>query len=443
MRRSAGGRIRMQPVRLALDSFCTVVSLILFFSLLLGGDRKSRTARLFLSMPAVNVLALAADLARSYTDGTGLSLLNQLSSFLLYVLGYLLLMLYSRYLLEYLAAKTAVSPTAFQISALLCLCGMLLTLVSRFTGLFYTITPENHYLRGSAFWLAPVLAIVILLLDGFILLNCRRDTPGRNVAFFLSSEGFPLAALGIQCAVTELTVVYPAATLSLLVIFISVQLERGKRIKEQDKELAEKRIAVMLSQIQPHFLYNILGSIEWLCETDPRKAQEATDELARFLRGNMDSLKTTKLIPGSRELEHIRHYLTLEELRFGSKLKVEYHIETADFFLPALSLQPLVENAVRHGVTKREEGGSISVITRQTLHDYVITIADNGVGFDPEEKDNREHMGLENVRSRLAVQCGGSLSIQSQVGVGTTVTVRIPKAAGRKRRQDSDENSGG
>lgn len=433
----------MQPVRLALDSFCAVVSLILFFSLLVGGDRNSRTTRLFLSLPAVNILALAADLSSSCTEGTGLSLLHPLSRFLLYGAGYLLLTLYSRYLLECRSSKATASPTVFRVSALLCLCGALLALTSRWTGWLYTITPENRYLRGSLFWLAPTLAAAVLVLNGFLLFHSRQDTPWRNTVSFLSAAGFPLAALGMQYTVTELTLVYLATTLSLLATFINVQLERDKRIKEQDKELAEKRIAVMLSQIQPHFLYNILGSIEWLCETNPQKAQEATDELARFLRGNMDSLKTTRLIPGSRELEHIRHYLALEQLRFGSKLKVDYHIETADFFLPALSLQPLVENAVRHGVTKREEGGCVSVMTRQTLHDYVITIADNGVGFDSEEKDNREHMGLENVRSRLAVQCGGSLSIQSQVGAGTTVTVRIPKAGGRKRRQDNHENSGG
>ena len=122
-----------------------------------------------------------------------------------------------------------------------------------------------------------------------------------------------------------------------MLVFVNVQLQRDRRLRAQDKELAEKKIAIMLSQIQPHFLYNILGSIEWLCETNPQKAQEATDELARFLRGNMDSLQSTRAIPASRELEHVRCYLNLERIRFGAHLRVEYAIETSDFFLPALS----------------------------------------------------------------------------------------------------------
>ena len=140
----------------------------------------------------------------------------------------------------------------------------------------------------------------------------------------------------------------------LVLALLGVVLYREYRLKEKDRVLAEKKIALLLSQIQPHFLYNILGSIEWLCETDPKKAQEATEQLSRFLRGNMDSLQSVTTIPAARELEHIRCYLSLEGIRFGEKLHTVYDIETEDFFVPALGLQPLVENAVRHGVTKRE-----------------------------------------------------------------------------------------
>ena len=216
-------------------------------------------------------------------------------------------------------------------------------------------------------------------------------------------------------------------------------------MRAQDKELAEKKIAIMLSQIQPHFLYNILGSIEWLCETNPQKAQEATDELARFLRGNMDSLQSTRVIPASRELEHVRCYLNLERIRFGAHLRVEYAIETSDFFLPALSLQPLVENAVRHGVTKREEGGTIWISARETEESYQVTIRDDGVGFDPVRVrgDGREHVGIENVRSRLTAQCGGTLCIASQEGVGTVAQVRIPKTGDTQGKESFDADHRG
>ena len=209
-----------------------------------------------------------------------------------------------------------------------------------------------------------------------------------------------------------------------------------RRRKEKERELAEQKIALLVSQIQPHFLYNILGTIEWLCEKDPKKAQEAVQELSRFLRGNMDSLQSVTTIPAARELEHIRCYLRLERIRFGEKLRAVYDIETEDFFLPALCLQPLVENAVRHGVTKREEGGTITVATRELKKAYLVVIRDDGVGFDPSlPPPGGPHLGIQNVRSRLAAQCGGSVTVKSSPGEGTTVEVCIPKKGVRKEAE--------
>ncbi len=233
------------------------------------------------------------------------------------------------------------------------------------------------------------------------------------------------------------------ALLVLALALLGVVLYREYRLKEKDRVLAEKKIALLLSQIQPHFLYNILGSIEWLCETDPKKAQEATEQLSRFLRGNMDSLQSVTTIPAARELEHIRCYLSLEGIRFGEKLHTVYDIETEDFFVPALGLQPLVENAVRHGVTKREEGGTVSIRTRQTQWAYLVVIEDDGVGFDPAAPQEGSHLGIENVRSRLEAQCGGSLTVDSQPGVGTRVEVCIPKARKRGRRESHARFGGG
>lgn len=232
----------------------------------------------------------------------------------------------------------------------------------------------------------------------------------------------PMTAARLQMALT---------LLGMALALLGVILYRKRSLKEKEKELAEQKIALLVSQIQPHFLYNILGTIQWLCETDPPKAREATEQLAWFLRGNMDSLQSVTAIPAARELEHIRCYLRLEGLRFGEKLKTVYDIETEDFFLPALCLQPLVENAVRHGVTKREEGGTITIRTREEKRVYVVVIEDDGVGFDPSRPPQGQHLGLENVRSRLSVLCGGTLTVDSVPGVGSTVEVSIPKKRGR------------
>ncbi len=434
----------MAEINIALECFGSILTLILLGSLLLHGDRSNPSTRLFVGMLLVNLVSLWADAWAWYWNGTEYVVWNWLGNFLQYLSGYVLLFLYCQYLLVRASLWTTCPWIRRSVSAL-CLLGIGLTVLTQFTGLFYTITPEHLCLRGEGFWLSQAIGLVALALVGGVMGLHRKGQAREERELLPAYVLLPMGILAAELLWTEITLLGIGATLTLVLVFVNVQLQRDRRLRAQDKELAEKKIAIMLSQIQPHFLYNILGSIEWLCETNPQKAQEATDELARFLRGNMDSLQSTRVIPASRELEHVRCYLNLERIRFGAHLRVEYAIETSDFFLPALSLQPLVENAVRHGVTKREEGGTIWISARETEESYQVTIRDDGVGFDPVRVrgDGREHVGIENVRSRLTAQCGGTLCIASQEGVGTVAQVRIPKTGDTQGKGSFDADHRG
>jgi hypothetical protein len=210
---------------------------------------------------------------------------------------------------------------------------------------------------------------------------------------------------------------------------VPAQYRAAKHAAQMELELSQSRIAIMLSQIQPHFLYNTLSTIRALCRRDPRKAEEAILEFTEFLRGNMDSLTADTPISFEQELSHTKSYLALEEKRFSNKLNVIYNIGPASFRLPTLTLQPIVENAVRYGVTKRPDGGTVTIATHETETSYIITVKDDGIGFDANQphKDGRSHIGIANVRQRLASMCNGTLSIASIPDVGTEVTIEIPK----------------
>ena len=205
-----------------------------------------------------------------------------------------------------------------------------------------------------------------------------------------------------------------------------------KREKELDERLKETDISIMLSQIQPHFLYNSLSTIRELCIEDPKKAQEALEEFSSFLRGNMDSLRSKVPVPFSRELAHVKHYLHLEQIRFGDELHVEYDIREDDFFLPTLTIQPIVENAVKYGVGNKEEGGTVWIETRRDGDQIVITIRDDGIGFDvdeiehiPIQKDGRTHIGLSNVKHRIEKMVNGTMTIHSRKETGTVVEITL------------------
>jgi sensor histidine kinase YesM len=200
--------------------------------------------------------------------------------------------------------------------------------------------------------------------------------------------------------------------------------------RAMEHELAQSKISTMISQIQPHFMYNTLAVIKHLCDTDPQTAKETIIEFSNYLRGNLDSLSQIELIPFDKELAHTETYLKIEKKRFDDMLNINYDIKVRDFCLPALTLQPIVENAVRYGVTKKEDGGTVTISTEETDNAFIIAVTDDGVGFDTQNQqtqNGRRHIGIENVRNRIFSMCGGTIDIQSKPGEGTKAVISIPK----------------
>lgn len=223
------------------------------------------------------------------------------------------------------------------------------------------------------------------------------------------------------------------ATVGIQLAFLIKETVRHNRelarAKQAEQELLQMRVAIMVSQIQPHFLYNALTSIAQLCEKDPKLAKTSVIAFAEYMRRNMNSLKEQAPVPFTQELEHLKTYVSLEKMRFGDDLTVVFDIEATDFALPSLTVQPLVENAVKHGVGMREDGGTVTVATREFDDRFEITVTDDGVGFDPSvpKDDGRAHVGMDNVRHRLQTMCRATLTVQSTVGEGTNATIIIPK----------------
>ena len=214
---------------------------------------------------------------------------------------------------------------------------------------------------------------------------------------------------------------------SIRAVLDAKSIEAEKQAMEM--KLQESHISIMLSQIQPHFLYNTLNSIYHLCETNPMRAKSLVNSFSEYLRNNLSSLEEAELISFETELSHVKTYLDIEKVRFEDTLEIEYDINCSDFSLPVLTVQPIVENAVKHGTSKKRGGGRVIISTLEDKGFYIIKVSDTGCGFDPEKpkNDGKRHVGIENVRQRLSNMCGGSLTIESEVGVGTSATIKIPK----------------
>ncbi len=192
-------------------------------------------------------------------------------------------------------------------------------------------------------------------------------------------------------------------------------------------QLTESRVSTMMSQIRPHFIYNTLGSIEQLCVIDPAKAGELVHNFAKYLRGNFGELDNPKPILMSQEMEHVRHYISIENVRFPD-MTFSFEMNSDDFHIPALTIQPVVENAIKHGLMKLQKGGKIRVASYESDTHYYVCVEDDGVGFDTNVLlDERKHVGIRNIRGRLKAMVNGTLKIESTEGVGTKVIIKIPK----------------
>ena len=203
--------------------------------------------------------------------------------------------------------------------------------------------------------------------------------------------------------------------------------EQSKQLAEQSQRLTDSRIRAMMSQIRSHFIFNVLTTISTYCKIDPKEADQAIIRFSRYLRRNIQYIEEDGLIDFTVELEQVRDYVALEKLRFMDRIQFVTEIETTAFQIPPLTIQPIVENAMKHGIIEQGRSGTITLYTKRNAQGIEITIADDGVGFDAGMLENSESTGIRNVRYRIEHMTGGRMEIVSQPGSGTFVTIRIPE----------------
>ena len=264
---------------------------------------------------------------------------------------------------------------------------------------------------------------------------------------------FPLIAFGVDLAMTGFGIweggavsKYVFIALFAVTMFVVLRIiprninaaEKAKELEMQrsrleaeknimEAELKESRVAIMLSQIQPHFIYNTLGTIERMCLKDPQKAYELVRNFSLYLRGNFIELDSVTPIRFTEELKHVEYYANIEKVRFPD-MNIEYEVEATEFVLPALSVQPLVENAIKHGLMRLETGGTVVIRSFETPTHFCVEVKDDGVGFDTDAPiDEKKHVGLRNIRGRLKAMVDGDLILESKPGVGTKAVIMIPK----------------
>jgi sensor histidine kinase YesM len=293
----------------------------------------------------------------------------------------------------------------------------------------FSFDDNGHFHRGPLGFVPFVVSFILVLwivvgaLGKYRGLNRRESIVPVIISIMVSWAVLMDVMLDYSPPVSFLTVAMTESTV-FFYIWLHLQFVRA----HENSLKAEQRIRIMISQIQPHFLFNTLSTIQALTEVDPERASAVIEEFALYMRQNINSLNQESLVPVIKEIEHTRTYSDIEQVRFPS-IRIDYEIEDEDFMIPPLTIQPMVENAIRHGVRGKKHGW-ISVSTFREDDAHVISIRDNGKGFDVdkmiEDTLKGDHIGVKNVRDRIVDMTGGTFSIESVIGEGTSVTIRIP-----------------
>ena len=297
---------------------------------------------------------------------------------------------------------------------------------------------DNYYYRGPLYplLLLPLIAILLLNLVGVI--RRRKQLSFRSFLSFIISILPMTVALFIQMFVDIFPLIdisYVLSALSMYSLILYDQIERDlnnqREIARQQQEIARQRARVTVLQMRPHFIYNTMTSIYYLCEQNPKKAMEMIDNFTNYLRKNFSAIAKDGTIPFKEELEHVKVYLAIMQVRFEDELFVKFDTPHTNFRIPPLTLQPIVENSIKYGVDLESEPLYISVQTNETESGSEIIVIDNGPGFDETGNtadDNREpHIAIDNIRERLSLMCGGTISFSVREEGGTVVRIWIPE----------------
>ena len=323
--------------------------------------------------------------------------------------------------------KTGVLPKAV---AALELVYMAFLLATQFTDTIYYVTDDNEYFRGPLFPLAmsPLLGIMILNILG-VVKRRQKLTKRCFIALLVYLLPMTAAMLMHMFIEAELFLVFGMA-LFALIMFSLILADNMDQFMRQQREIANQRAGIMVLQMRPHFISNTIMGIYYLCDRDPQKAKQVTLDFNTYLRRNFNAIASEDTIPFTSELEHTRAYLAVEQAQFEDDLVPSFDTPHTLFRLPPLTLQPIVENAVKHGMSATKDPLHICITTRKTDSASEITVEDDGTGYVRPD-DSEPHLALDNIRQRLSWMCGGELTISQREGGGTLVKVTIPDKAAK------------
>ncbi|GEM_PF-1148215 len=294
---------------------------------------------------------------------------------------------------------------------------------------------KETYFVYFYFLVQYVIVVVMLLISS-------KDI--KSSLGFVIGAVFPVAAALVGMTTGRADALGFSMVMLLLIVFFGYQMDTEQELLNKQMELSENKMKVMMDQIHPHFIYNSLQQIALLSDEDPKAVKPAILSFSAYLRKNLESLTNTGMIPFMEEVEHADIFIRLAEILPSRAFTVEKDFQVTDFSIPALTLQPLVENAIKYGIGMSTKGSKIRIRTREEGGYILVSVVDDGHGEQTMLPTQKKHksVGTANVKARLDTLCGGTLEVH-KLEKGTEAVIRLPAFKVREELQSGEKRRKG
>ncbi len=415
--------INMPPLLVPLLIEMIILIVMGIYAFLPGNDRSSR--RYFAVYFFINLISGILFIVDILTYRNINLLYFSIFLALLEYIFFSFLPLFSTFFLLHCCKENRKTSLLFRITALSCGIYYVLLLISQFTGIFFYTDTYGRFYRTQWHPLLFVPVIVIMIANLAYLIIKRKKLSQKYFFVFLISIMATTIAIAIHAFIFNIMVINLAYCVSSLATYILIITNQIEQFVSQQTAIADQNARILVLQMRPHFIYNTMTSVYYLCEQDSKKAQQVILDFTTYLRKNFTAIANKELILFSEELEHIQAYLAVVKAQFDSSLYVDYDITYTKFRLPPLTLQPLVENSVKYGIDPDSDPLHILIQTRESDLGSDIIVKDDGPGFDATDIFEQNN-ALSNIKKRLEMMCHGTISISSAQGEGTIIKICIP-----------------
>ena len=422
-----------QIVYFSIEIWGAFFSLIAALTILLTRHfDKSGSRKLMLAMLCSAALMICDGICIYFRGNSSPSavFIERWSTFAVYFLSFLIIPLSAQYVSQIIYKRSGGFKLYWELIEWgIFIFGAVVLIVNAIYPFIFYVDDVGRFVRMPYFfWVPSLIGFTGILTTLAVALKYSKYMMPIERAAVVSFQVLPMAGIIIKLFYPETPFVTIAIVVSSIILFVSYEASYVQFLVEQEQKLSEAKLKLVNQQMKPHFIFNTLTLIRYQCLTAPNDAAQTVSEFSNYLRSITDYLTEEDCISVETELDIVKNYLNIQSKRFGDGIKVEYDIEETDFDVPPFSIQTLAENAVHHGFKSGQgDKGLIKVSTKRDKNKRIVTVEDNGAGFDVREMEKKGSVGIKNTRNRVKIMCGGELTIESEPGKGTRAVIIIPE----------------